>query len=74
MTSNLGAMREIATPDCAVLVDPYDVNDIRGGIERLSGDDDLCRRLSKAGRARVEVFSWARYQDALGNVYRRIAG
>jgi glycosyltransferase involved in cell wall biosynthesis len=65
-------MRELATPERAMLVDPYDVDSIGIAIKQLSTDDDLCSRLSIAGRERAENFSWGRYADQLADVYRRV--
>jgi glycosyltransferase involved in cell wall biosynthesis len=73
LTSNLGSLRELATPESAILVDPYDIGSISRAIKRLFIDDDLCSRLSIAGRGRAESFSWARYAERLGEVYRRVA-
>ena len=75
LTSNLGSMRELATPESAMLVDPYDINSISRAINQLSTDDDLCSHLSIKGRERAEtLFSWRRYGEQLGDVYRRVAG
>jgi glycosyltransferase involved in cell wall biosynthesis len=73
LTSNLGSMRELATPESSVLVDPYNISDISNGIERLSADADLCGRLTIAGHARAEIFSWDRYAERLSDVYRTVA-
>jgi glycosyltransferase involved in cell wall biosynthesis len=72
LTSNLGAMRELATPESAMLVDPYDLNSISTAIKQLSTDDGLCARLSIAGRSRAEKFSWGQYAERLADVYRRV--
>ena len=51
--------RSWATP--RVLVDPYSVEDIADGLERVLGDDGPARRRwSARGRARVKHFSWER--------------
>jgi glycosyltransferase involved in cell wall biosynthesis len=74
LTSNLGAMRELATPESAMLVDPYDISSISTAIKQLWTDDALCARLSAAGRDRAEKFSWGRYAERLADVYRRVIG
>lgn len=71
MTSNFGAMREVAGPEAALLVDPFDIRDIRQAIELLSRDDALCQRLSAAGLARSEAFSWDRYRTRLATAYEK---
>ncbi|MGD9507422.1 MAG: glycosyltransferase family 4 protein [Geminicoccaceae bacterium] len=56
--------------DTALLVGAADPGEIRGALDRLTSDPDLCRSLSAAARARVDqLFSWhavaARYQRVL---------
>ena len=69
MTSNFGAMREIGGAEAALLVNPFDVREMRQAIESLSRDDALCRRLSAAGLLRAELFSWDRYRGRLAAAY-----
>lgn len=71
LTSNFGAMREVAGPDAALLVDPFDVREIRQGIDSLSRDDGLCQLLAAAGPVRAEAFSWDRYRGRLAAAYQK---
>jgi glycosyltransferase involved in cell wall biosynthesis len=48
LTSNLSPMKEVAA-DAAILVDPYSVEDIRGGIERIINDEELRKTLVANG-------------------------
>ncbi|MGO0305867.1 glycosyltransferase family 4 protein [Endozoicomonas acroporae] len=68
LTSNITAMPEIAG-DAALLVNPYDIDDIAHGINRICFDHDLRRKLSNAGLERVKLFNWDKtrkiWDDAL---------
>lgn len=44
--------------DAGVFVDPFDVADIRRGLERALTDSDLRRKLIEAGRLRAALFRW----------------
>jgi glycosyltransferase involved in cell wall biosynthesis len=72
MTANFGAMREVATAEAALLIDPFDIRDMSRAITALSTDDMLCARLSAAGRLRAEAFSWELYKSRVANAYARV--
>jgi glycosyltransferase involved in cell wall biosynthesis len=57
LTSNVSAMPEVAG-DAALLVDPYDVTAIAGGMTALIDDDDLRDRLRRSGLERARAFTW----------------
>lgn len=57
LTSNICSMPEIAG-DAALLVDPYDVNDVAAKMEQLMFDPQLRERLVAAAYERVKVFTW----------------
>lgn len=59
LTSNLCSMPEIAGP-AALLVDPYDKDDIAEKIEQIIFDPLLRRQLIDDGFKRVEEFTWER--------------
>ncbi len=59
VTSTAGCAPEVAG-EAAVLVDPYRVEDIAGGIRRALGDPDLRARLVARGREHAAGFSWRR--------------
>lgn len=71
LTSNRGAMREIAG-DAALLVNPYDVASIREGLHRIVAEPSLRADLVAAGRVRAEIFSSAAYRGRLLDAYARI--
>ena len=71
LTSNIGAMREVAG-DAAIFVDPYDVQSIGDGLRKLAKEPALRADLISAGRIRAEEFSSAAYQRRLQDAYARI--
>jgi glycosyltransferase involved in cell wall biosynthesis len=68
VTARAGALPEIAG-DAAVLVDPYDVDDIAKAIKIVVDDRDLRRELSKRGIAQAGQFSIERYRERLRTLY-----
>lgn len=72
VTSATTSTAEVAG-DAALLVDPLDVDDIAGALERLLADEAERHRLGDAARARAATYTWARtaagtvaaYRDAL---------
>ncbi len=71
LTSRGGALAEIAA-EAALLVDPYDPNDIAGGLQRLSESDELCADLAGRGRARAACFSMEQYRDRIVVLYDQV--
>lgn len=71
LTSTASSMPEVAG-DAAILVDPYNVDAIRDGLERLLDDDALRADLAVRGRAQAQRFTWARAAEQLGRVYRKL--
>ncbi len=73
LTSSVSAMPEVAG-DAGLLVDPYDVTSIAGGLRRLIADTALREQLTRAGLARVQQFSWEKSVGATWNVYQELLG
>lgn len=66
VTSNISSMPEVAG-GAAVLVDPYDVNSIAGGIEKvLRGPKGFIEK----GLARIKDFSWEKTARETLGVYK----
>ena len=64
---------EEVVEDTALLVPPKDPGAIRKAIERLVGDPDLSRSLSKKARLRVEEkFAWSVVADKYIDTYQRV--
>jgi len=68
VTSATGGLPEI-TGDAALLVDPYDVEDISRAIKTIANDRDLRCELSRRGVAQSAKFSPERYQERVRGVY-----
>ncbi|MFH1284005.1 MAG: glycosyltransferase family 1 protein [Candidatus Peregrinibacteria bacterium] len=57
LTSHVSCLPEVAG-DAAYYVDPYDVEAISLGIERIVADDEYVENLVKLGQERLKLFSW----------------
>jgi glycosyltransferase involved in cell wall biosynthesis len=73
VTSRISSLPEVVG-DAALLVDPYSVDDIASGLERVLGDDALRADLVARGRARVKQFSWERSVGAIHAHYMKVLG
>jgi glycosyltransferase involved in cell wall biosynthesis len=73
LTSRVASLPEIAG-DAALLVDPYDVDDMAAGIRALDQDVDLRQALIARGRERASYFSPERYEQRIASLYRRLLG
>jgi glycosyltransferase involved in cell wall biosynthesis len=73
VTSRLSSLPEVVG-DAAVLVDPYSVEDIAAGLERILGDEALRQTLVARGKARAADFSWERSVQAIHDGYMRVLG
>jgi glycosyltransferase involved in cell wall biosynthesis len=69
VVTSRGTSTEELAGDAAVLVDPRDPASIAAGLQRVLADDDLARRLAKAGRARAATFSWERCAQFVRRAY-----
>src|SRR6266852_2101975 len=67
-----GALPELAGGS-AIEVDPEDVDDIAGGLEKLLSDSELRKKLGEAGRRRAADFTWKRAAASTLEALRRIA-
>lgn len=72
LTSNLGAMKEVAL-DSAYLVDPYDIASIKTGIKNLIEDDSLRKSLIMKGSQNVKRFSVEAIANDYMEIYREIS-
>lgn len=71
MSSNSTSLAEIAG-DAALLIDPYDVDDMATAIRRLDDDRDLRLELSQLGRAQARKFSTENYAQRIDALYGRV--
>ena len=72
VTSNTSSLPEVAG-DAAVLVDPYSVDSIVEGIERVINDPALAADLRRRGPLRAREFSWERLVAKTHDLYTAIA-
>src|SRR6185436_16502663 len=73
VTSRISSLPEV-TGDAALLVDPYSVDDIADGLERVLGDQAFADELRRKGRLRAASFSWERSVKALHEGYMQVLG
>jgi glycosyltransferase involved in cell wall biosynthesis len=71
ITSNYGAMAEVAG-DAALLVDPYNIDEIAEAMYRVLTDENLREDLIKKGFERASQFSWERTARETLSVYKRV--
>jgi glycosyltransferase involved in cell wall biosynthesis len=72
ITSNCSSMPEVAAAG-ACLVDPFDVNSIRAGFERVIGDAAYRERIVQHGRENRGRFALKTVADQYLELYRRVA-
>ena len=71
LSSTEGSIPEIAG-NAALLVDPYDTEEMRKAIVSLDQDDGLCASFAKSGPMQAARFSPDRYQQKVGSLYDRL--
>jgi glycosyltransferase involved in cell wall biosynthesis len=73
--SNIPPLREVAG-NAALLFDPLDEDEMAAALDRISEDQELRRRLSRAGPERARSFTWERSAEttlkALGYMASRV--
>lgn len=67
MTSNCTSLPEVAG-NAALLVNPYDVNEMTNAINRLYSDKELRSDLVKKGLIRAEVYTWEKTAQRIQSV------
>jgi glycosyltransferase involved in cell wall biosynthesis len=70
LTSNLSPMKDVAG-DAAVLVDPYNVEDIKKGIEKIINDSRLQKTLVANGLKNAKRFQIEEVVKQYLNVYQK---
>jgi glycosyltransferase involved in cell wall biosynthesis len=69
ITSNLTAMPEVAG-GAAVLVDPYDIEEMVSGMSRLLQDNKFREELVRKGMAKASHYSWERTSEQYLGLYK----
>lgn len=73
MTSNTSCLPEIAG-DAALLADPLDEAAMAVGMARLWSDSTLRDQLIRAGRRRIQMFSWDKAAEEIYSILKATAG
>jgi glycosyltransferase involved in cell wall biosynthesis len=73
ITSNVTSLPEIAG-DSALLVNPYEVNEIKNAMMKLYQDASLRQKLIEIGKKRKDNFSWDKSADLLWKSVEKAIG
>ncbi|MGH7214113.1 MAG: glycosyltransferase family 4 protein [Tepidisphaeraceae bacterium] len=71
LTSNVSSLPEVAG-GAAMLVDPYDVEDMAAGLHRALTDKDWRRQAVATGAERAAALSWAQNARRTARVYQEL--
>jgi len=71
VTSNASALAEVAG-DAALLVDPFDLEELGCALNRLIRDPALRAKLSDAGRTHASYYTWDRAVTATYSIYQEL--
>lgn len=70
LTSNISSMPEVAG-EAALYIDPYDIDSIADGLQRLADDSGLRAKLAESGSLRAKMFTWEKMADNMIDAYKR---
>ncbi len=70
LASGLPVLREVLTPDNAILLEPDDVDGWHGALQRLRSDPGLRERLASRAGQDAERYSW---QERASSILRALA-
>jgi glycosyltransferase involved in cell wall biosynthesis len=73
VTSNVSSLPEVVG-DAAILIDPYEPDEIAGALRRVLTDPALRDDLRARGFARVKEFSWDRSVHRVREIYDEVLG
>ena len=73
LTSTAASLPEVVG-EAAVMVDPYNTEEIKDGIIRLIHDVNLRKSLSAKGLEHAKQFSWTRSAEIIMEVYKNLTG
>ena len=71
ITSNTSSMPEVAG-GAAILIDPYNPNELTNAIEQLLSDHKLRLKLRKAGFIQAAQFSWQKMAEKVLEIYKGV--
>jgi glycosyltransferase involved in cell wall biosynthesis len=73
LAGRVSAMPEVLG-DAALLVDPYDPEQMAVGLEQLLSDTSLREELIRKGRERAKLYTWERTARETLDLYRELTG
>ncbi len=71
ITANVYSLPEVAG-DAALLIDPYNINEIADAIKTVCLDETMAENLCKRGLERAGIFTWDKCAEKVAGVYRRV--
>lgn len=71
LSSNISSLPEVAG-DAAILIDPYNVDEMTSGLYQLITDETLRTQLITKGRSRAQEFTWAKSASQLLGIYQNL--
>jgi glycosyltransferase involved in cell wall biosynthesis len=71
ITSSVSSLPEV-TADAAILVDPFNIEEIKDSIDSVLSDQELASSLKKKGLERAALFTWEKTAQKTLEVYRRV--
>jgi len=71
ITSNTSSLPEVAG-DAGILIDPYNLDEMTGAMERLLSDEKLREELKVKGLKRAELFTWEETAKKTLQVYEEV--
>jgi len=71
ITANVSSLPEVAG-DSAIMVNPYDVDEIENAIIRVLTESDLRQSMITSGFTQAQKFTWQQSALALSQVYERV--
>lgn len=71
LTSNISSLPEVAG-DAAIMVDPYNLDEITDGLLRLITDTNLRNELTQKGLLRAKQFTWEKSATQLLSIYKNL--
>nr|QNO53319.1 D-inositol-3-phosphate glycosyltransferase [Methanosarcinales archaeon ANME-1 ERB6] len=72
ITSNIRGTAEVAG-DAAILVDPYNIDEIASGMSRLLHDHKLRAELNRKGMKKASSYSWAKTSEKYLELYKELS-
>ena len=73
VVSDVGATRDYVSPDCSVLVPPYDSRRMAEAVMNLLDEPKERKQLAEKAREQSLLFSWPKVVNELLTLYKAVA-